>query len=216
MWNSALLRPDLFRGVAGLSVPYSARGPRRPSEVFRGFGGEHEFYIEYFQEPGRAEAEIEEDVRRWLLGFYWCASGDAQPGPNIALVERGKKLRDRFVYPERLPAWLSEEDLDFYAAEFERSGFRGGLNRYRNVDRDWSDFAAFDGRPIEIPALFVGGELDGPTRWGKPAIDRFPQSLPRLHRSLIVPGCGHWLQQERPDEVNAALLDFLAAVHGGQ
>jgi pimeloyl-ACP methyl ester carboxylesterase len=130
----------------------------------------------------------------------------------MVAVQRGGRMRDRFVQPDEPPAWMSEADLDFYVAEFERSGFRGPLNRYRNVDRDWEDLAVLRHRPIEVPALFAGGELDGPTMWGRNAIDRFPRTLPRLHRSEILPGCGHWVQQERADEVNALLLDFLRAV----
>ena len=213
-WNSALLRPDLFRGVAGLSVPYAPpHGPTRPLAGMRAMAGENEFYIEYFQAPGRAEAEIEADVRGWLLGFYWCASGDIENGPNIAMVDRGRTLREKFVYPETMPAWMSEADLDVYTREFEYSGFFGPLSRYRNVDRDWEDLAAFAYRPIEVPALFIGGTKDGPTIWGKPAIDRFPETLPKLHHSVILEGCGHWVQQERAEETNALLLDFLAAIH---
>lgn len=213
-WNSALLRPDLFRGVAGLSVPYAPpHGPTRPLAGMRAMAGDNEFYIEYFQAPGRAEAEIEADVRGWLLGFYWCASGDIENGPNIAMVDRGRTLREKFVHPETMPAWMSEADLDVYTREFEYSGFFGPLGRYRNVDRDWEDLAAFAYRPIEVPALFIGGSKDGPTIWGKPAIDRFPETLPKLHQSVILDGCGHWVQQERADETNALLLDFLAAIH---
>jgi len=215
-WTSALLRPDVFRGVAGLSVPYAPVGEMRPSEMFRLLAGEEEFYIEYFQQPGRAEAELEADVRRWLLGFYFTASGDA-PAPDptkgtVATVARGARMSDRFTYPEELPSWLTVDDLDVYAAEFERTGFTGGLNRYRNVERDWEDLSMFRDVPINVPALFIGGDRDGPTIWGAPAIERFPITLPRLHRSIILPGCGHWTQQERPDEVNEALLDFLAAI----
>ena len=99
-----------------------------------------------------------------------------------------------------------------YASEFEHTGFRGALNRYRNVDRDWEDLAAFRGKAIDVPALFIGGDRDGPTIWGGPAIAAFATTLPKLHRSLILEGCGHWTQQERPDEVNEALIDFLGAV----
>ncbi len=214
-WNSALVRPDIFRGVAGLSVPYSAPGDTKPSTVFRMMGGSEEFYIEYFQQPGRAEGEIEEDVRRWLLGFYFSASGDAPPmvGPGtIATIPSGHKMHERFRFPEAMPAWMSDADLDMYTEEFEHTGFTGGLNRYRNVDRDWEDLAIYRNHPIQVPALFVGGDKDGPTIWGQTSIDRFAQTLPKLHRSIILSGCGHWTQQERPDEVNAALIDFLAAL----
>ena len=111
-WNSALLRPDVFRAVAGLSVPFAPAGEVRPSDAFRAMGGDEEFYIEYFQQPGRAEAEIEQDVRRWLLGFYWSASGDAERPPagsgTMATVPRGGQLVDRFTYPDVMPSWLSE------------------------------------------------------------------------------------------------------------
>jgi pimeloyl-ACP methyl ester carboxylesterase len=213
-WTSALLRPDLFRGVAGLSVPYAPpRRDVRPLAAMRAMAGEQEFYVEYFQQVGRAEAEIEEDVRAWLLGFYWCASGDIVNGPNISLVPRGTRMKDAFRWPESMPAWLSDADLDVYTREFEYSGFFGPLSRYRNVDRDFEDLAGFAGRPIEIPALFIGGDRDGPTIWGAPAIERFGETLPKLHRSEILPGCGHWTQQERPEETNRLLLDFLAALH---
>jgi pimeloyl-ACP methyl ester carboxylesterase len=215
-WNSALLRPDVFRAVAGLSVPFSPAGPTRPSDAFRMMGGDEEFYIEYFQQPGRAEVELDEDVRRWLLGFYFSASGDApslmRGTGTIATIPHGKRMHERFSFPATMPAWWTDEDLDVYAGEFERTGFTGGLNRYRNVDRDWEDLNAFRGKAIEVPALFVGGDKDGPTIWGQTSIERFPQTLPKLHRSIILPGCGHWTQQERPAEVNAALLDFLGAI----
>jgi pimeloyl-ACP methyl ester carboxylesterase len=216
VWTSALLRPELFRGVAGLSVPYTpprAHGGASPLQQMRALAGGDEFYVDYFQIPGRAEAEIEEDVRGWLLGFYWCASGDIVNGPNIALVERGKKLRDKLVHPEKMPRWLSEEELEIYTREFEYSGFFGPLSRYRNVERDWEDLAGFAERPIEIPALFVGGTKDGPTIWGAPSIARFGETLPRLTRSAILEGVGHWIQQERPEETNALLLEFLRKIH---
>jgi pimeloyl-ACP methyl ester carboxylesterase len=213
--NSALLRPDVFRAVAMLSVPYSPPGTRRPTDAFAAMGGSEEFYILYFQEPGRAEAEAELDVRYWILGFLVAGSGNAQraaDGGTIATVPAGGKLRDRFVIPADLPGWLTEEDVDFYAGEFERTGFRGPLNRYRNVDRDWRDLQPWKGQPITVPSLFIGGELDGPTIWGANAISRFPSTLPALRGSHILPGCGHWVQQERPSEVNDLLLGWLKSL----
>jgi pimeloyl-ACP methyl ester carboxylesterase len=213
--NSALLRPDVFRALALLSVPYSPRGSRRPTEIFRLRGDKEEFYIEYFQQPGRAEAEIEADVRGWLLGFYHSASGDARPiarGATIATIPHGARMRDRFTIPEQLPAWMTADDLDFYVSEFERTGFTGALNRYRNVDRDWEDLAAFDAQSIIVPSLFIGGEKDGPTRWGEAAIANFGKTLPGLRGCHILPGCGHWVQQERAEEVNELLVKFVAGI----
>jgi pimeloyl-ACP methyl ester carboxylesterase len=212
VWTSALLRPDLFPAVAGLSVPYSPPAPATepaPTARMRAAAGDEEFYVEYFQQVGRAEAEIEQDVRQWLLGFYWCASGDVVNGPNISRVERGRLLKDKFVYPEVMPEWMTSADLDVYTREFEYSGFFGPLSRYRNVDRDFEDLAAFAGRPITQPSLFIGGAKDGPTVWGAPAIARFPETLPGLRRSEILDGAGHWIQQERADATNALLVEFL-------
>jgi pimeloyl-ACP methyl ester carboxylesterase len=212
--NSALLRPDVFRALALLSVPYSPRGTRRPTDSFRIIGGKEEFYINYFQQPGRAEAEIEPDVRGWLLGFYYGASGDAPPptGGAMITIPAGGNMRDRLPIPEKLPAWLSTDDLEFYVNEFERTGLTGGLNRYRNVDRDGEDFAAFTWHPITVPSLFIGGEKDGPTRWGGAAIANFSKTLPGLRGSHVLSGCGHWVQQERSREVNELLTKFVAGL----
>lgn len=214
VWNTALLRPQRVRGVAGLSVPYNPRGPVAPLTGMRALGGADQFYIEYFQTPGVAEAEIEADVAAWLRGFYFTASGEARlDAPSMGMVPHGRQLKERFQEPGAdQMAWLGEEDLAFYVEEFERSGFTGGLNRYRNVDRDWADLAAWTYAPIEVPSLFIGGDRDGPTLLGRGAISRFDRNLPRLWRSEILEGCGHWTQQERPEQVNELLLGFLRSL----
>lgn len=208
--NTALLRPDVFTAVALLSVPYAPRGGPRPTEAFARVGGADEFYISYFQQPGRAEAEIEPDVRGWLAGIYTALSGDTSSGDGeVFLVPAGGRLSDRFPARGALPSWLSEADLDVYANEFERTGLTGALNRYRNVDRDWADLAAWDGAPIRQPSLFIGGALDASTTWMAQAIERYPTTLPGLVSSHLLEGCGHWVQQERPDDVNRLLVDWL-------
>lgn len=214
---SALLRPDVFRAVGLLSVPYRPPGGRRPTDAFAEItaGTDEEFYISYFQHPGRAEAEAELDVRSWLRGFYVAASGDAPSRPDgttIATVRRGGMLRDSFPAVDRLPPWLSEEDLDFYAAEFERTGFRGALHRYRNADRDWKDLQPWRHLPVTVPAIFVAGERDGPAVWGAQAIERHTSTLPANSGNHLLAGCGHWVQQERPAEVNGLLLDWLRSL----
>lgn len=215
--TSALLHPEVFRAVALLSVPYAPPGGPRPTDVFGRIGGpEQEFYVSYFQQPGRAEAEIEPDVRGWLAGFYAALSADTMPArgePDPHFVTPGGRLRDRFP-SGTLPAWLSEDDLDVYAGEFERTGMTGALNRYRTVDRDWEDLAPRRGAPITQPALFIGGALDASTTWMAEAIQAYPTTLPALSASHILDGCGHWIQQERPDEVNRLLIHWLSTVHG--
>ncbi|MGC5341554.1 alpha/beta hydrolase [Streptomyces sp. DT171] len=214
--SSALVRPDVFRAVALLSVPYTPPGGPRPSEVFAEMGGDEEFYVSYFQEPGRAEAEIEPDVRGWLAGFYAAFSADTMPAPGAPdphFVGRGGTLRDRFPVG-RLPGWLGEDDLDVYAGEFERTGLSGALNRYRNMDRDWNDLADFRGSPVTQPSLFLGGALDASTTWLAEAIRAYPTTLPGLVSSHVLDGCGHWIQQERREEVNRILTGWLASLPG--
>ncbi|MYT75462.1 MULTISPECIES: alpha/beta hydrolase [unclassified Streptomyces] len=215
--TSALLHPEVFRAVGLLSVPYAPPGGPRPTDVFSRIGGpEEEFYVSCFQEPGRAEAEIEPDVRGWLAGFYAALSADTMPAPGEPdphfVTRGGGRLRDRFPSAATLPSWLTEADLDVYAGEFERTGMTGALNRYRCMDRDWQDLAPYDGAPVRQPSLFIGGTRDASTTWMADAIDAFPTTLPALSASHLLEDCGHWIQQERPAEVNRLLTDWLATL----
>lgn len=211
--SSALLRPDVFTAVGLLGVPYAPRGGPRPTDAFARIGGEQQFYVSWFQQPGVAEAEIEQDVAGWLAGFYAALSADTMgtgAGAHF-FVAPGGAMRDRFPVGVR-PGWLSGPELDRVAREYERTGLAGPLARYRNFDRDWEDLAAWDGAPIRQPSLFVGGALDPSTTWMADAIAAFPATLPGLVSSHLLDGCGHWLQHERPDELNRLLLDWLRAL----
>ena len=214
--SAAQIRPDVFTAVALLSVPFSPRNRHKPTDIFRFIGGDEEFYIEYFQEPGRAEAEIALNPKRWLEGFYFSASGRSPPlkpgEKSMGFVAPDSLLGDRFLFPSEPLSWMTEEDLSFYAEEFAKAGFTGGLNRYRNVDQDWIDFRAWHGAPISQPSMFIGGEKDGPTILGASAIAGFKESLPALHSSTILPDVGHWIQQEAAEQVNELLIDFLQTV----
>jgi pimeloyl-ACP methyl ester carboxylesterase len=214
-WHAALLRPDRFRGVIGLSVPYRPRGPVRPTSVMPQTENAV-FYQLYFQTPGVAEAEFEHDIRRFIRGNLYSISGDL-PGrePVTMMVPRQGGLLARwaahFAIPETLPAWITEADVDFYAAEFARSGFRGGLNWYRNIDRNWELLAPFSGARVSVPALYIAGDRDVVLAFAevKEVIANLSEFVPQLHTTVILPGCGHWTQQERAAEVNAAMIDFL-------
>jgi pimeloyl-ACP methyl ester carboxylesterase len=143
-WHAALLRPDRFRAVVGLSVPHRPRSAVVPTSVMPR-RDDAVFYQLYFQTPGVAEAEFERDVRTSLAKILYAASGDAPRPPGagggeVAMVPRDGGFLTRMPFPSTLPAWLSAADLDFYAGEFARSGFRGGLNWYRNIDRSWSSW----------------------------------------------------------------------------
>ena len=206
-WHCALAHPDRFRAVAALSVAYLPRSPLPPLEMFRMLAGDNFFYIIYFQKPGVAEAELEHDVRDTLRRFLYAASGDVTEPPDFWQKPKDAKFLDGLPDPERLPAWLTEADLDFYTNEFRRSGFRGGLNWYRNMDRNWELTAHLAEAKVSQPALFVAGERDGVLMMAPP--DAMRPYVPNLRSVVLIPGCGHWTQQERPAEVNAALIEFL-------
>ena len=205
-WHAALFRPDIFKAVAGLSVPPPIRGRRRPLATFAE-NGVRNFYWQYFQTPGVAEAEFERDVP--LTMHALLGRGFSDPGAAMFVGERGYLGDARADQP--LPPWLNEVDLAFFIAAYKSSGFRGGLNWYRNIDRNWELTAPWQGAQILQPSLFIAGGQDavitGPL--GGRRVSEMEKVVPNLKRKLIIEGAGHWIQQERADAVNAALIEFL-------
>jgi pimeloyl-ACP methyl ester carboxylesterase len=208
-WNSAVLRPERYRAVAGLSVPFLQRSPLPPTQLFKLAFKENFFYILYFQEPGVAEAELEADPRRSMRLFLFAASGDAPQDPLTWQKPKTSTFLAGMPEPERLPSWLTEADLDYFTAEFARTGFRGGLNRYRNMDRDWEEIPELTGAKVTQPAIFIAGERDGVIAMNPAGVTAMKETVSNLRKTLLLPGAGHWTQQERPAEVNAALIEFL-------
>ena len=206
-WHTALLHPKRVRAVAGLSVAYAPRAPMPPTQLMKQIFGDHFFYILYFQEPGVAEAEFEPDIRRFLRLFYHSASGEAPEVSMLPEKKKGATFLEGLPEPAQSSAWLSDADLDYYVAAFERAGVRGGLNRYRNMDRDWEELPQLAGAKIEQPALFIIGERDPVRRFTNP--EGMREHAKNLRDLVVVPGAGHWVQQERPKETNEALLAFL-------
>ncbi len=215
-WQAAQMRPDRFRGVVAISVPMMASPPVPPTRIFPQTD-EAQLYTLYFQEPGVAEAELERNIRQTLRKILFAASGDAGPRqagdqtPNpFGMVPRRDGLLARLPDPKAMPDWLTATDLDAYAEAFVRSGFRGGLNYYRNLDRNWQLQASLAGMTVDVPALFMVGERDtGLSIPGmRDIIDAMPRLAPQLMGKVIVPGSGHWLPQERPDVVSDAIIDF--------
>jgi pimeloyl-ACP methyl ester carboxylesterase len=175
------------------------------------------FYQLYFQEPGVAEVELERDPRASVRNMLYGGSGDApRGGEGVGMVPHGGGFLRGAAAPAMLPPWLSESDVDFYAGEFKRSGFRSALNWYRNIDRNWELMAPFADARVMIPALYIAGERDMVVAF--PGMDQllanYQRFVPALRGKLMLPGCGHWTQQERPAEVNAALIDFLRSLPG--
>jgi pimeloyl-ACP methyl ester carboxylesterase len=212
-WHTALFRPDRVRGVVGLSVPYRPRPGSPPLATMRRVLGEN-FYQIYFQQPGVAEADLERDVRTTVRYALYGASGQNPTVPDM-MVRPGEGFMGNVSIPDQLPDWITQADVDFYATEFQRTGFRGGLNWYRNSDRNWELTAPWAGAQVTPPALYVVGDRDVVYHFpgGGPAmVNNLPKFVPNLKQSVVLEGCGHWTQQERAAEVNNLVIDFLRSL----
>lgn len=209
VWQLALLAPERVAGVVGMSVPFLPRAPAPTLTLLRQIFADTFFYMIYFQTPGVADAELASDpartMRRMLAGLQ---AGELTAEERTQLgAESGAGFIDRLPEPKGLPDWLSQEDLDHYTEVFARTGFTGGLNWYRNLDRNWELTERVSGAHVGCPSMFIAGSADPVLGFASPEA-----GLPFLddHRSsLILDGAGHWIQQERPQEVNAALIPFL-------
>jgi pimeloyl-ACP methyl ester carboxylesterase len=214
-WQAALLRPDRFRGVIALGPPFRPRafgGGSVPPTTLMPRNENAVFYQLYFQTP-EAEAALGRDMRRAFRSQFYSLSGDRPPsaggGFAAGMVPReGALLTD----PASLPPWITETDIDVYVAELTRSGFRGPLNWWRNIDRSWELMAAFDGAAVTVPALYIVGDRDMLVAVFQQAIAKQSTLVPKLRPAMMLAGCGHWTQQERAPEVSAAMIDFLRSL----
>jgi len=213
VWNTALSRPDRVRAVAGLSVPWTGVPKVNFLDAVRAaFTAKGRFFYQiYFQDEGVAEAELGADVRASLRKFYYAISGDAPDGTWPKNKAHGASLLDGLPDPEVFPAWLSKADEDHFVEQFTASGFRGPLNRYRNHARDFAWQQGFRDRQITQPSLFIGGERDLVLKMlpGVDPVALMTPHLPGLRGAHILPGIGHWTQQEAPGQVNRLLLEWL-------
>lgn len=210
-WHTALLHRDRVRAVVGMSVPY-ARGRVGVMTRQENFG-DNFWYIVYFQKPGVAEAELEADVRRSLRLVYYSICGDAPEGLWMQQKPASAKLLDGMVDPPSLPSWLTQEDMDYYVAQFKESGFRGPLNWYRNIDRNIEITPQLEHAKIEQPSFFIAGKKDPVLSFGGGVwVSMMDQYVTDMRGKVFVDGAGHWVQAERPAPVNEALLGFLKSV----
>jgi pimeloyl-ACP methyl ester carboxylesterase len=211
MWQFALQHPDRVEGMVQLSVPYSPRSAEMSTiSLLRALAGDNFMYMVYFQEPGPADEELARDPKDTITRIMWSISGDAPDdagppgfggGPGFLSGRRG---------PDALPAWLTAEDIDYFASEFGRTGFTGALNWYRNMERNWEATPELTDARVEVPTLFITGERD-------PVRQLLPESsmegwLSDPRGTVVIPGAGHWTEQEKPQEVLAAMLPFFASL----
>jgi len=210
-WHTALLHPKRVRVVVGMSVPYTRwrAGTMTRQENF----GDNFWYIVYFQQPGLAEAELEADLRRSLRTIYFTASGDLPAGMLPTRKPATAKYLDGMTDPERFPSWLTEEDLDYYVEQYQQSGFRGPLNWYRNIDRNIEITPQLENAKIEQPSFFIAGKKDPVLSFGGGGwLSQMDNWVSDMRGKVFIEGAGHWVQMERPAEVNEALLGFLRTV----
>jgi pimeloyl-ACP methyl ester carboxylesterase len=241
-WTAAWTRPDVFRAVACLSIPFGGRaiiplptaplGEIRPSEMHRIVVGDPsaQFYRDYWMTEGYTE-EVEANVGDYLRRIIYGFSADGIPAdvvpnfrtttpqevleftrPTGACIPRGGRSTDRLLpAPEQLPDWLAD-DIDHLIEVFEYTGFSGPVKYYGALDISWETLAPFEGRPVDVPAIYIGADRDVATLWGAESIALFPETVPQLTETVILSDCGHWMTRERAEETNAALLRFLSHV----
>ena len=212
-WNWALLRPDMFRAVVGMSAPYT---PPSKTDLLSALerAGVTTFYMQYFQQPGVAEAALERDPAASIRRITYSMSGDG-PGRVVAgILPPGAGMLDLTVDPEQLPPWMDAQDLEYVANEFTRTGFRGGLNWYRSIRLTSELMAPWRDCVIAQPSLFIAGTQDDVLKFPgmQPRIAQLQQVLPGLRGTHLLEGAGHWVQRERADEVNRLLIAFLKSL----
>jgi pimeloyl-ACP methyl ester carboxylesterase len=207
VWQLALMAPDRVSGVVGMSVPFLPRGPVSTITLLRQLYADGFFYMVYFQEPGVADAELASDPARTMRRLLAGARADADADAASFSANDGRGFIDRLPEPRALPSWLGQDELDFYIAEFTRTGFTGGLNWYRNLDRNWHLTEHLADAHVSCPSLFIAGSEDPVLTFLPPAAG---EAWLDDHRgNVLIEGAGHWIQQERADRVNASLLGFL-------
>jgi pimeloyl-ACP methyl ester carboxylesterase len=205
---AALFRPDLFRAVALLSVPFLPRAPISPSTWEKQKYPDKIFYQQIFRAPG-SEQIFESDVRGTVLNILYTASGEPPPEHRWKFAIDPKDLSSLTPPTPQMPTFVTAADVEFFVGEFKRTGFAGGLNYYRNVDHNWASTPFLDGAKLRQPTLFIAGDRDGVLGFWGEEVDTIDQHVPNLVKKVILPGVGHWTQQERPDEVNRLLIEFL-------
>ncbi|HLZ02530.1 MAG TPA: alpha/beta hydrolase [Bradyrhizobium sp.] len=215
-WQAALLRPDRFKGVIALGPPFRPRafGGEGPPTSVMPQTRDAMFYQLFLQTPA-AEAALSRDMRRTFRSQFYSLSADRPASTNGGVAQAGMVPRKgaAFTEPASLPAWITEADVDVYVAEFTRSGWRGPLSWWRNIDRGWELMAALDGAEVNVPALYMVGERDLLAEAFRSAIALQSTLIPKLRPPIMLPNCGHWTQQERASEVSAAMIEFLRQVH---
>ena len=204
-----LRAPERVRGVVWMSVPFVPRSPAPPTQIFKQLFVDIWFYVLYFQEPGVADADLGADATTTMRRFLCAIGGDATPEQMMSMAgaRDGRGMVDRLPEVDALPDWITQDELDHYAQVFTKTGFTGGLNWYRNFDRNWELTPEYAGARVTVPGFFIGGQRDPVLMMTPP--EGTKDLVDDLRGIVLVPEAGHWVQQETPAQVNRALLGFL-------
>ncbi|WP_280468031.1 alpha/beta fold hydrolase [Nocardia cyriacigeorgica] len=212
LWELALRAPQRVRGLVILNNPFTPRPPRMPSQLWARMAEKHFLHLEYFREPGIADAALAARPREFLSRVYYALSGDYhyldtwRNPPGIGYLD---------ALPEAPPlpwTWLSTDEFDTLATEFERTGFAGGLSWYRAIDRNWELTADYAGVAVTVPVYFVYGENDPDMEGfsGRDPLDTMRAHVTDLRTVEKIDGAGHLVQLERAEAVNTFLLGSVA------
>ncbi|MFW0783643.1 alpha/beta hydrolase [Gordonia sp. CPCC 206044] len=214
VWDLARWIPERVAGLVVLSVPLTPRAPMRPSDINATLAAEHFFHMQYFQEPGVAERELDANAHEFLRRLFWALSDSDRYLSCWEHPSAGNGYLDVLPPAPELPwPWLRVDEFDQYVAEFDRTGFTGGLNWYRAADLVWEQNAAVCDEPITAPTLFLVGDRDPVlSMMGRDPLESTRTLVPGLHHIEIVPGAGHFVQMQEPARVNTAITDFLAGL----
>lgn len=213
--HCSLLRPDIFQSLVLVSTPYFQNNWQdlKPSDTIKQLLdnlGEFDLYINYFQEPGKAENELEENVQKTFLKYFYTQSANSILEDRWNFIfNKSERYIDTLSLPENIPEWLDTNDLNYYTKEFVRTGFKGGLNWYRNLDRNWELTSFLNGAKIIQKAIYIAGEADGVVNMLKEQFDILETTVPNIKEKIILPDTGHWLHQEKPEIFNKIIIDFL-------
>ncbi len=214
-WNTVLMHPSRFVGLIAMSVPYGGRPAKSPMVAWQEAFKDNFYYILYHNEAGGvAEAEYDSNPRG-LLSRLYLSPDSPREAPLITDSARSAGgWIDRLGAPKALPNWLSAADLDYVVAQFERSGFRGGINYYRNFHRNWEITEHLQNAKITVPTLFIAGTKDVVINGAsegqlRGAMSRVAEDLRDV---VLIPDIGHWVQQESPNATNQAMQSFLESL----
>jgi len=210
-YHAALLHPESFCAVAGLSVPYMPGSGMSSVDLWKSLYPDRFFYQLYVQAEGVVEAEVSQDIPAALRKIYFALSGDAPADEWLKPKAADAGLLDELEDPDPFPAWMTSDDLEVYVDAFTRGGFHGPFNRYRAQTLDVNDLADYQSQQLRQPACFIGGSKDA-VRHFVPGGDLYADpaaGCADFRGATIIPGIGHWVQQEAPVQTNQALEGFL-------